>query len=91
MIIILILNVIVLIVGVIFSWLPLVDTLPTIFGYDIDNALVVGMGYTNVFFETFWPLAILFQGFLILMFYYMIKMTLRPFLGHRAPPHGNNN
>lgn len=88
MIISLLLNILVLIIGVIFSWLPNVDTLPSILGYDIDGALVTGMGYARTFFVTFWPLTILFEGFGILMIYYVIKMTLRFFIGHRAPPHG---
>ncbi len=87
MILTLLLNFLVLIVGVVFSWLPKVTALPTINGYDIDAALVTGMGYVQTFFTTFWPLQIMFNGFLVLMAYYIVKMTLRFFLGHRSPGH----
>lgn len=85
MIITLLLNLVVLILGVIFSWLPVVTSLPEIMGYDIDGALVTGVGYMQTFFYTFWPFQIIFQGFLILMVYYTIKIVLKFFLGHRAP------
>ncbi len=85
MIVLLLINLIVIILGVIFSWLPQVTTLPEIGGYDIDTALSQGMGYVHSFFTTFWPLQIMFDGFLVLMLYYISMMTLRFFLGHRAP------
>ncbi len=87
MLIALLLNIIVLIIGVIFSWLPVVEKLPEFMGYDIDTALVSGVGYIQTFFATFWPLAIVFQAFLILMAYYSIKIVVRLFLGSRAPGH----
>jgi len=90
MIITLLLNILVLVVAVIFSWLPDVTTLPALLNYDIDGALVTGVGYAKTFFITFWPLGILFQGFTILMLYYVIKIILRFFIGHRAPSHGSN-
>ena len=68
-----------------FSWLPDVVTLPTIVGYDIDTALVNGMGYVKSFFGTFWFMTVMFEGFLFLMGYYVIKMTLRLLLGNRIP------
>lgn len=85
MIIVLFLNLLVMIVGTIFSWLPEITTLPTMFGYDIDTALVTGMGYVQTFFNTFWVLEIMFQGFLILMLYFLTKMVIRFFIGHRTP------
>ncbi len=85
MIINILINVIVLIIGAIFSWLPIVSTLPTIAGYDIDGALVSGMGYFNTFTTTFWPVAYMFQAFLFLMAYYLLKIGIIFFLGHRAP------
>jgi len=85
MIINLILNVVVLILGAIFSWLPQVTVLPNIVGYDIDTALNNGIGQMYVFFNAFWPLEIMFQGFLFLLGYYAIKMVLKFFLGSRAP------
>lgn len=85
MIVMLILNVLVLILGAVFSWLPQVTTLPSIVGFDIDTALVTGVGQMHAFFVSFWPVYIMFQGFLVLMGYYALKLAIRFFLGHRAP------
>lgn len=81
----LLLNFMVMTVGAIFSWLPTVETLPTIGGYDVDAALVTGMGQVMTFFNTFWPLKIMFQGFLFLLGYYAIKIGIRFFFGARSP------
>lgn len=81
------LNIIVLFLGAIFSWLPTITNLPNILGFDIDAALVTGMGQFNQFANTFWPLKLMFQGFLVIMIYFGIKMALRFLLGHRAPGH----
>lgn len=85
MLIMLVLNVIVLGIGAIFVWLPEVHVLPHIIGYDIDTALLTGMGYVNRVFDSIWPLWYVFQGMLYVMIYYTIKMALRLLLGHRAP------
>lgn len=85
MIISLLLNVLIAIVGIILSWLPTVTTIPPIFGFDIDSTLVTAMGYFNGVTSLFWPLAIILQGFLVLMGYYLLKITLIFFLGSRAP------
>lgn len=79
------LNVVVIALGGIFTWLPAVDTLPNIVGYNVDSALLQAMGYSNRIFEAFYPLAIMFQASLVLFGYYIIKMGLRFLLGHRAP------
>lgn len=79
------LNIIVLFIGAVFIWLPQVETLPLIVGFDIDTALVNGIGQLNVFLNAFWPIKIMIQGFLFLMGYYGLKMILRFFLGQRAP------
>ena len=81
----LLLNVVVLIIGAVFSWLPIVDTLPTIVDYDIDAALVTGAGQLHTVLAAFWPLAILMQGFFALCVYYVIKVSLKFFLGGRSP------
>jgi hypothetical protein len=81
----LLINLVVLILGAIFSWLPQVTVLPKINGYDIDGALVTGIGQLNVFMMTFWPIKYMFYGFIFLMGYYAIKMAVTFFLGHRAP------
>lgn len=85
MIINLLLNVVVLFIGALFSWLPQVTTLPYIVDYDIDTALVNGVGQLRTFFEAFWVLGIMFQGFIFLLGYYSIKMVLKFFLGSRSP------
>lgn len=81
----LLINLVVLILGAIFSWLPQVTKLPTINGYDIDTALVTGVGQLHTFMITFWPLQYMFYGFLFIMGYYALKMAVTFFLGHRAP------
>lgn len=85
MLVIFVLNVIVLALGGIFVWLPEVKTLPEIVGYNVDGALVTGMGYFNRFAEVMWPLQIVMQGALFILAYYIIKIGLRFLLGHRAP------
>jgi hypothetical protein len=85
MIINLLLNLIILILGAIFSWLPQVITLPVINGYDIDTALSTGISQMYQFMDSFWPLLIMFQGFLVLAGYFLIKMIVRFWIGHRAP------
>ena len=85
MIINLFLNIVVLFFGALFSWLPIVDRLPLIFSFDIDTAMVTGIGQLNVFMQTFWPLKYMFLGFLTIMTYYLLKIGVRFFLGHRAP------
>lgn len=85
MIINLLINLVILILGAIFSWLPVVTTLPQIGGYDIDGSLVTGIGYLHTFTTSFWPLQYMFNAFLFLMGYYSIKMAVTFFLGHRAP------
>ncbi len=86
MIIVLLANIFVLIVSFIFSWLPQIDVLPTIFGYDIDSALVAGIGQLNTFLNSLWPLKIMFQGALILLSYFALKnMIIKLFFGSRTP------
>ena len=85
MIINLFLNLIVLFLGAVFSWLPQVTTLPSVGGFDIDSALVTGIGQFNAFATTFWPLYIMFQGFLAIMGYYIIKIGIKFFFGSRSP------
>lgn len=85
MIINLVLNVIIdLMIGV-FYFLPVVDTLPTMFGYDIDSTLITAMAILQRVTEVVWPLGIAFKGFLVLMGYYITKLTLKIFLGSRTP------
>lgn len=78
-------NLIVLVIGAIFSILPEVSTLPSVGGFDIDAALVAGIGQLNAFFTAFWPLSIMFQGFLVIMGYHALKIGIKFLIGHRAP------
>lgn len=77
--------ILVIVVNMIFSWLPLVTYLPTINGFDIDTALVTGMGQFYSFANAFWYIRDVFAGFLAIMVYYGIKMVLKIILGHRSP------
>lgn len=78
-------NLIVLVVGAIFSLLPQVTTLPTVNGFDIDAALVIGVGQLKTFATAFWPLMYMFYGALFIMAYYALKQGVKFLIGHRAP------
>jgi hypothetical protein len=67
------------------DWLPDVKTFPTIGGFDIDGALVTGLGYVRTFTQTFWLFDYVLVAFLSLMGYYIVKMVVRLVLGSRAP------
>jgi hypothetical protein len=77
-------NTIALILGALFSWLPVVTTIPKIFGFDIDAALVTGIGQFNTVATYVWPLRDMFGAFLVLMTYYGVKIIVIFFLGHRV-------
>lgn len=81
------LNLLVGILNILFSWLPNITVLPNIVGYDIDSAFVTGMGQLNTVISSVWVLGYLMQGFLFIMGYYIVKLTLVFFLGSRAPSH----
>lgn len=85
MIIQLIITSLVSIVNLITSFLPNITTLPSIGGYDIDTALVSGVGMFYTYTEAVWPIAVVFQGFLFLLTYYSVKMIFKFLFGHRAP------
>ena len=72
-------------VDVLLSWLPEVTTLPTIIGFDIDSALITGVTQLKSFMVSFWPISYMFNGFLFLMGYFVIKVIIKVFLGSRAP------
>ena len=80
-----ILNLLVNIVNVIMALFPDASKLPTIAGYDIDTALQNASGQFHYFMTVVWPIGVLFQGFLVLMAYYLLKMIVRLFLGSRIP------
>lgn len=87
MIIALFINLVIAILGILFSWLPVVTTFPSFFGFDIDGLLVTAVGYFNGVTGLFWPLAIILQGFIVLLGYKLAIITLRFFLGSRTPTH----
>ena len=87
MIITFLLDVVVAVLSVVFMWLPTVNTLPTIMGFDIDNAFINGMGQLNTIMTSVWVLQYLFGGFLVIMGYHFFKMILIFILGSRAPHH----
>ncbi len=72
-------------VNYIFSFFPAVLTLPKIGSYDIDGALVSGIGQFHTVSNALWPLQIMFEGFLFLMAYYALKILANLIFGHRAP------
>ncbi len=78
-------NMFVILVGAILSWLPVVTKLPSINGFDIDTSLTQGMALFYDVKVNIWPFGLVFAGFIVLMGYYSTKMLLRFFLGHRAP------
>lgn len=85
MITIFLVNIVLLIIGSIFSFLPVVDRIPDILGYDIDTAFVTGISAFHRFGQAFWPELDIFYGFLLIMGYYALKLILTFFLGHRTP------
>lgn len=68
-----------------FSWLPKVETLPTILGVDIDGQLSTGMGSFLTFAQAIWPIYDVYLGAMVLLSYYAVKMVLKFLLGARAP------
>lgn len=73
------------VINTVFSWLPVVTSLPTIGGFNLDAALVTGMGQFWTYANAFWYVSDVFVGFTILLTYYGIKLVLKLILGHRAP------
>jgi hypothetical protein len=71
--------------NVLFGWLPQITRLPEIGGFDIDTALVGGVQLLYRFLDSMWPIKIMFQGFLFLMSFYLIKIIGGLILGSRLP------
>ena len=87
MIVTLLVNLIVGALGLLLAIFPDVTTLPTVFGYDIDGALVDGMGKFNTLSSNVWALQYVFYGFLAIISYYALKKVWNVFLGARSPTH----
>ena len=81
----LIINFILLVVGLVFSIIPAVETLPLIFGVDIDAELVAGVGYLNSFILGFWVFGWLIKGALVIVGYHISKRLLTFIFGSRTP------
>lgn len=79
------LNIFVGILSIIFQGLPKITTLPTVVGFDLDSALVQGVGYLNTIFTVYWYLKDMFYGALVIFIYYGVKMVLKAVLGSRTP------
>ena len=66
--------------------IPVITTLPTILGVDIDTALVQGVGALYSYANVVWPIKDVFLGLIFgLLPYYAIKLGLKLFLGSRTP------
>ncbi len=76
------------IIAAMVSFLPLVGTLPTINGYDIDSALVTGVGQAYNFANTVWPIRDVLLGAIVLWTFHGLMLFVKLLLGSRAPaPH----
>ena len=75
----------IIILSILFSWTGVVDSLPSIGGYNLDSALVGGVAMFQTYADSVWPIRDVFIGFGFMLTYYTIKMILKFFLGHRAP------
>lgn len=69
----------------VFSFLPVVTKLPSFLGADVDGSLVSGISMLHNITGTFWMIGDVLTGFTILLGWYVTKMVLVLFLGHRAP------
>ena len=80
-----ILNLLSAIFKAMFFFLPAVNTLPTIAGYDIDTALVTGVGQAYQFATYIWPIYDVLIGAMFIWTFHIGMLFLRLLLGHRAP------
>ncbi len=70
----------------VFSWLPKVTVLPTIFGVDIEAIMTTFIGYYMGVAVLIWPMYDLYQGAVYMLTYYAVsRLALRMFLGSRSP------
>lgn len=68
-----------------FFFLPVVNTLPNIAGYDIDTALVTGVGQAYQFAGVIWPIYDVLLGALVLWTFHALMLFVKLLIGHRAP------
>ena len=79
------LSVVTAFVAALVSFLPLVTTLPTINGYDIDAALVTGVAQAYAFADVVWPVRDVLIGAAFLWAFHAIMLFVKLVLGSRAP------
>ena len=85
MIIALIINIVLLIFGSLFSFLPVVIKLPTIGIIDLDYYFTTGVGYFKFLTQIFPPFEIIAQCAIIYLTWKLTVLGLRVILGHRTP------
>jgi hypothetical protein len=85
MIVALIINIILLIVTTLLSWLPDALTLPTIGNVNIDTSFANGVGYVHYLGEIFPPLTTILTAAIIYLSFKVVMILLKVFLGSRAP------
>jgi len=72
-------------VSALLSFLDIVTTLPMINGYDIDSALVSGVGQAYNFAAVVWPVRDVLLGAAVLWAFHGLMLFLKAILGSRAP------
>ena len=77
------LQIAVVMINFVFSWLPSVDKLPTILGIDTDYQLEYYIGMIYRLSDSFWLIGDIIVVFIILIGYFVKKRTLRFFFGAR--------
>ena len=65
------------------SWVPSIDTLPTILGINVDYELEFYVSMIYRVKDSFWLLQDLFTATLVVLGYMTTKVVLRFFLGSR--------
>lgn len=75
------LSFVVMVLNMIFSWLPAIEELP----FGIDEALTTVFSTWNAFLEFMWPFQILWTATLIWYGFLLLLLALKFFLGNRAP------
>ena len=71
------LNILFAILNILFSWLPRVETLPTINGFNVDTALVTFAEYWHYFADALPPIATLLYALLFFYSYKLLMLILR--------------
>jgi len=86
MIIQLLIQILIGIITIIFSWLPSIETLP----FGVDGALTLAVSYFKGATETFPYLEIVWTCFGYLLGFEILLIIVKFFLGNRTPAHNAN-